>query len=167
MGESVLFSRTFYPARTVGWLIIDSLGRSEYMAVRTCLENDGNKYMLDVLSDVFLISGISFFDSLRTRSMKRILCDIYAMTPSIYYLLFIKLTEKEIHDNFPEYRRILTERCFLMNDVKRLMSHSDRQKFIDYAKLLLHKERHQCFADSESEHLAAWNKVVQRITNRI
>lgn len=158
MEEPILFLETSYPARTIGYLIKKVLGLGEYITVKKCLEDNNSAYMLDVLCDAMFVSETSFFSSLRRRALRDLLYDIETTTPSIYYLLYTRLSEKEIQEHFSESGAVLTDRCFLIPDAKKLMSRTSKDEFLDLAKCLVNTGSYQYFNDSKIERSKAWEK---------
>lgn len=143
--------KTKYPAKTIGYYICDMLGDAEYSVMKKVLDSRNNGYMLNILSDAMFIMETSFFRNCSRRNFSDMLYDIETTTPTIYYLLYIRLSEWEIENNFKEQRRLVTEKSLSLADEQKLMSITNKQEFIYFAQKLIEEGKYQYVRASREE----------------
>jgi len=168
MEESVSCLKTSYPAEKIGRIVYQFLGEMEYEIIKTILQRRGNRYMLDMLCDSMFISGSNFFSSLYSGSLYDIIHEIETTTPSIYYLLYTRLTEREIQKSFNKFEsRIITEKCFSINQTRQLMSCTSNTDFVNLTKMLIRKRCYLSVSTSKRERLESWNQQIGQLKKEL
>lgn len=157
MGEPISVLETSYPAEKIGRITYQILGKVEYEIIRDILQRRGNRYMLDLLCDSMFISGSKFFSSLYSGSLYRIMYEIETTTPSIYYLLYTRLTEREIQESFNRFEnRMISDKCFNINQTRQLMSCTSNVDFVRLTKMFIRKRCFLSVSTSRKERINAW-----------
>ena len=148
---------TSYPAEKIGRITYQILGEMKYEIIRNILQRRGNGYMLDVLCDSMFISGSKFFSSLYNGSLYRVIYEIETATPSIYYLLYTRLSEREIQESFNRFEnRIISENCLSMNRTRQLVACKSNADFVNLTKMLIRKRCYLSVSTSRKERINAW-----------
>jgi hypothetical protein len=157
MERGISILETSYPAEKIGRITYQILGKVEYEIIRNILQRRGNEYMLDILCDSMFISGSKFFSSLYSGSLYRIMYEIETTTPSIYYLLYTRLTEREIQESFNRFEnRIISDKCFNINQTRQLVACTSNADFVRLTKMFIRKRCFLSVSTSRKERINAW-----------
>ena len=157
MGELVSCLETSYPAEKIGKITYQILGEMEYEVIRNILLRRGNGYMFDVLCDSMFISGSKFFSSLYSGSLYSIIQEIETTTPSIYYLLYTRLTEREIQESFNKFEnRIISDKCFNINRTRQLVACKSNADLVNLTRFFIRNRYYISVSTSRKERINAW-----------
>ncbi len=157
MEKHISVLETSYPAEEIGRITYQILGKMKYEIIRNILQRRGNGYMLDILCDSMFISGSEFFSSLYSGSLYRIMYEIETTTPSIYYLLYTRLTEREIQESFNKFEnRIISDKCFNINQTRQLVAYKSNVDFVRLTKMFIRKRSFISVPTSRKERINAW-----------